>query len=231
MLSSEKSDSIELATFVKRFDMATLTRRERSRVTHQKIVEAAHRLFITQGYASTTMAQVAESAGVAVQTVYFVFHTKAALLARALDFAVLGKEEPRPPEEQPWYRAMTEAPEISEALYHLVTGVGEIMPRVIQLNLAARASDDPELARLMAETEAWRADGYRAILQVLQAKAPLREGLDPERATHLLLLYAGEDVYHFLVGTYRWSHDDWVDWTVAALLHELFGRASPAQHG
>jgi AcrR family transcriptional regulator len=211
--------------------MATLTRRERSRATHQRIVEAAYRLFATQGYASTTMAEVAESAGVAVQTVYFVFHTKAALLARAIDFAVLGWEAPRPPEEQPWYRAMRDAPGIDEALRHLVTGVGDIMPRVIPLNLAARASDDPELAGAMAESEAWRADGYRVILEILCAKAPLREGLDPERATHLLLLYVGEDVYQFLVGTYRWSHEDWVDWTVAALLHEVFRPTSSARHG
>jgi hypothetical protein len=33
------------------------------------------------------------------------------------------------------------------------------------------------------------------------------------------------------VGTYRWAHGDWVDWTVAALLHEVFGQASPAPDG
>jgi AcrR family transcriptional regulator len=209
--------------------VATLTRRERSRATHWRIVEAAHRLFTTQGYASTTMAQVAEAAGVAVQTVYFVFHTKAALLARAIDFAVMGKEAPRPPEEQPWYRAMQDAPGIEEALRHLVTGVGAIMPRVIPLNLAARASDDPELARVMAETEAWRADGYRGIIDILTAKAPLREGLSPDRAAHLLLLYVGEDVYHVLVDTYGWSHDEWVDWTVNASLHQVFGLEFPAR--
>jgi AcrR family transcriptional regulator len=205
--------------------MASLTRRERSRATHWKIVEAAHHLFSTQGYAATTMTQVAETAGVAVQTVYFVFHTKPALLARAIDFAVMGRDDPRPPFEQQWYRAMTDAPGIAEALRHLVTGVGTIMPRVIPLNLAARASDDPDLARIMAESEAWRADGYRAILEILRSKAPLRDGLDPERGAHLLLLYVSEDVYHFLVGTYGWPHDDWVDWTVAALLHEVFGLA------
>lgn len=161
--------------------------------------EAAHRLFTTQGYATTTMAQVALAAGVAVQTVYFVFHTKAALLARTIDFAVMGKDAPRPPEGQPRYLAMSDARGIAEALRHFVTGVGEIMPRVIPLNLAARASDDPELARVMAESEAWRADGYRAILDILRTKSPLREGLDPKRATHILLLYVGEDVYHFLV--------------------------------
>ena len=211
--------------------MATLTRRERSRATHWRIVEAAHDLFTRQGYASTTMGQVAEAAGVAVQTVYFVFHTKAALLARAIDFAVMGKETPRPPEEQPWYRAMRDAPGIDEALRHLVTGVGDMMPGVIPLTLAARASDDPELARVMAETDGWRADGYRAMLEILRGKAPLREGLDPERATHLLLLYVGDDAYHVLVDTYRWPHEDWVDWTVGTLLYQVFGRPSPAHHG
>ena len=83
----------------------------------------------------------------------------------------------------------------------------------------------------MAESEEWRADSYRVILEILRAKAPLRAGLDPERATHLLLLYVGEDVYHILVGTYRWSHEEWVDWTVAAVLHEVFGQASSARHG
>jgi AcrR family transcriptional regulator len=204
-----------------------LTRRERSRATHWRIVEAAHRLFTTQGYASTTIAQVAEAAGVAVQTVYFVFHTKAALLARAIDFAVMGKEAPRPPEEQAWYRAMRDATGIEEAVRHLVTGVGEIMPRVIPLNLAARASDDPELAGVMAESEAWRADGYRAIIDILSAKAALRGGLSPERAVHLLLLFVGEDIYHVLVDTYGWSHDEWVDWTVNTSLHQVFGLELP----
>lgn len=205
--------------------MASLTRRERSRATHWKIVEAAHHLFSTQGYAATTMAQVAEAAGVAVQTVYFVFHTKPALLARAMDFAVMGRDDPRPPQAQPWYRAMVAAPGIAEAVRHLVTGVGAIMPRVIPLNLAARASDDPELARVMAESEAWRADAYRAILEVLRTKAPLRDGLDPDRALHLLLLYVGEDVYHFLAGSYGWPHDDWVDWCVTTVLDQVFGVA------
>jgi hypothetical protein len=58
----------------------------------------------------------------------------------------------------------------------------------------------------------------------------LREGLDPEGATHLLLLYVGEDVYHVLVDTYRWPHEDWIDWTVGVLLSQLFGRASTAGH-
>jgi hypothetical protein len=46
-----------------------------------------------------------------------------------------------------------------------------------------------------------------------------------------LALYVGDDVYHVLVDTYRWPHEDWIDWTVGTLLQQVFGRASPAHHG
>jgi hypothetical protein len=48
--------------------------------------------------------------------------------------------------------------------------------------------------------------------------------LSPERATQLLLLYVGQDVYHVLVDTYGWTLDEWADWTVATLSEQLFGR-------
>ena len=184
-------------------------------------------LFCERGYAGTTMAQIAEAAGVAVQTVYFTFHTKAALLSRAYDFAVMGEEEPLPPEQQPWFAAMMAEPDVTEALRHFVMGVGEITRRVTPLYLAARvaADQDPETARVMAFHERWRADGYRQLLELLHAKAGFRPGLTLERATDLLLLFVGMEVYRVLVGTQGWSHEEWLDWTVATVAEQLFGRA------
>jgi AcrR family transcriptional regulator len=172
------------------------------------------------------MAQIAEAAGVAVQTVYFTFHTKAALLSRAYDFAVMGEEEPLPPEKQPWFVAMTAESDVTEALRHLVTGVGEITRRVTPLYLVAQvaADGDPDTARVMAFHERWRADGYRQLLELLRAKAELRPGLTLERATDLLLLFAGMDVYRVLVGSHGWSHEEWVDWTVSTVAEQVFGR-------
>jgi TetR/AcrR family transcriptional regulator, regulator of autoinduction and epiphytic fitness len=59
-----------------------LSRRESARATQWRMVKAAYHLFSDQGYAATTMAQIAEAAGVAIQTLYFTFHSKAALLPR-----------------------------------------------------------------------------------------------------------------------------------------------------
>jgi AcrR family transcriptional regulator len=218
---------------VKRSEPTKLSRRGRAKATHWRIVKAAYRLFCDQGYVGTSMAGIAKAAGVAVQTVYFTFHTKAALLSRAYDFAVMGEDEPQVPQQQAWFRAMTAEPDVTKALRHFVTGVGEITRRVTPLYVVAQvaADGDPDTAEVMAFHEQWRADGYRELVKLLSTKAELRPGLSLERATDLLLLYVGMDVYHVLVEGRGWSHDEWIDWTASALGEQLFGRLTPKHPG
>jgi AcrR family transcriptional regulator len=217
-----------LMTAVKTPATTKPTRRDRARATRLRITKAAYTLFCERGYAGTTMADIAEAAGVAVQTVYFTFHTKSELLSRAYDFAVLGEGEPDgehlPPENQAWYAKMTAEPDVTKALRHMVEGVGAILTRATPLDTVVRASagSDPDTARVRAFHERWRADGYRAMLEILCLKSALRGGITPERATHLLLLHVGMDVYRVLVHDFGWTHDDWVDWTVATVAEQVF---------
>jgi AcrR family transcriptional regulator len=191
-------------------------------------MKAAYTLFCERGYAGTTMAEIAEAAGVAVQTVYFGFHTKPALLSRAYEVAV-GGEPPTIPEQQPWYAQMRAAPDIMSALRAFVTGSGEIMRRVTPLYFAARsaADADADAAKVMAFHENGRAVGYRDCLELLRTRAELRPGLSLERATDLLLLFVGPDVYHALVDGRSWSHDEWIDWTVSTVAEQIFARVAP----
>lgn len=53
--------------------------------TRREVVQAARRLFATQGYARTTMSRIAAEAGVSVQTVYDAVGGKAALVAALND--------------------------------------------------------------------------------------------------------------------------------------------------
>lgn len=76
----------------------------------------------------------------------------------------------------------------------------------------------------MAFHEDWRADGYRQVVDLLRAKAELRPGVDLERSTDLVQLFVGMDVYHVLIGDRGWSHGAWVDWAVAAVSEQVFGR-------
>ncbi|HEX6165458.1 MAG TPA: TetR/AcrR family transcriptional regulator, partial [Acidimicrobiales bacterium] len=55
-------------------------RREQAAQTRARILDTAGTLFGAQGYGQTTIRQIAESAGVAVDTVYATFGNKARVL-------------------------------------------------------------------------------------------------------------------------------------------------------
>ena len=48
-----------------------------------------------------------------------------------------------------------------------------------------------------------------------------RPGLTVERATDLLLLYLGMDVYRVLVSDFGWTHQEWVDWTAMTIAEQV----------
>jgi AcrR family transcriptional regulator len=201
------------------------SRRARAQATRQRIISAAYARFCEHGYAGTTMADVAAQAGVAVQTVYFTFHTKAELLAGAYEFAVLGSVNPLPPEAQPWYAAARDEPDFHRALRLLATGTGEIVIRAAPLETVVRAtaSSDPEAADVWAYHERLRADGYRGMVNLLATKAPLAEGMTVDRATDLYLLYLGPHPFRGLVVDHGWSNEAWLEWAIASIDRELFG--------
>jgi len=84
-------------------------RQKKARQTRRRILAAAAELFTRQGYAATTIQQVAEQADVAWQTVYSVFGTKAAILSAVFDVAVAGDDEPAPVAERPFVQAIKDA--------------------------------------------------------------------------------------------------------------------------
>src|SRR6476659_5520133 len=86
-------------------------RAERAARTRLRIAEAAYELFATAGYSATTMEAVANRARVAVQTVYFVFHTKPQLLVETLQIAGGGSEGTADVMARSWMQAGLAAPD------------------------------------------------------------------------------------------------------------------------
>ncbi len=199
-------------------------RRERARATRLRITKAATTLFCERGYTRTTMADVADAAGVAVQTVYFVFHTKTELLNSTYSLAVMGENDPAPPEMQEWYRQAVSEADVTSAVRLVVGGVAEILRRVAPLDQAVRsaAAGDPDAAAFLSHNEGMRADGYQAIVSFLHLKRPLRDDLTEERATDVMLLLLSPGVYRALAVERAWTHAEWVAWTSRALVEQLF---------
>ena len=222
---------------VKSPDRVGSPRRQRAQATRLRITKAAGVLFCERGYTGTTMADIADAAGVAVQTVYFVFHTKSDVLSSTYDLAVLGEGDPAPPQAQEWYRRAVSEPSVAAAVRALVEGAGEIVRRVAPLDLAVRtaAASDPDAARFLARNEDMRVDGYREMIDFLRTKSPLRANLSAERATDVLLLLVSPAAYRTLVVDRGWSHAEWVAWTSEALTAQVFdvhlGSAEPGPLG
>src|SRR5919206_1937219 len=76
-------------------------REEQARATRRTVVEAAGALFVEVGWSRTTIDAVARRAGVSRTTVFSSVGGKAALLALALDWALVGDDEPVPLAERP----------------------------------------------------------------------------------------------------------------------------------
>jgi AcrR family transcriptional regulator len=78
--------------------------------TEARLIAAASDLFVQRGYAATTLADVAEQAGLAPRTVYLRFSTKAELLRRCIGAAIVGDTAPVPLAERDWLAATMTAP-------------------------------------------------------------------------------------------------------------------------
>lgn len=207
-------------------DVKGLSRRERAERTRRAIVRAATAEFRASGYPGTTMAGVAERAGVAVQTVYFVFHTKPLLLTAAIDAAVIGEDDPVPPEFSPWWLEGTTTSDGRRAVELFVTNVATIESRAATLNRVAvsAALTEIEVVDVLSHHESMRVAGFRSYLESFVTRGLLRDGLDAAEATDVLLTLAGPEVFLAITEGRGWSVERYVAWTTDLLSSLLLAR-------
>jgi len=206
-------------------EVKTASRRDRARQTRLKIIRSAHEEFLERGYHGATMAAIARRAGVATQTVYFVFHTKAELISAAIDRAVLGEDDPTDPELTDWWVAMLGARTGAEALQHFVRGAGPLYARAAGISevLRAAARTDPDVHAIWRHHDQLQVEAFRRVIEAVIAKGSLRSGLNPVAATDILLTVYGDSSYLLLTTERGWTHDQAIDWacqTLPALLLE-----------
>jgi TetR/AcrR family transcriptional regulator, regulator of autoinduction and epiphytic fitness len=187
------------------------------------MVDAARELFVGQGYAGTTMDQIASTAGVAVQTVYYTFKTKGQLVIEALEQAAAGNDDPVPASERPWVREMFAASSPQRVLALAVEHGAGVYERVAALwpAINAAAATDPTVAHYWSVVVAARRAGQRAMAMRVAELGGLRTGLDAQRAADLAVVLVGPEVYTGLVHDAGWSVIDYRAWLFTALVHQL----------
>jgi AcrR family transcriptional regulator len=196
-----------------------LSRAERTRLTRRRIIAAAADLFLEHGYGATTLDRVAESAGVAVQTVYFHFGNKATLLKEALDVAAMGDDEPVALVERPWLETLKAEPDPVRMIQLWVANSRAIMERIAPLMSVIRGTigSDPDLAAQWSVNEQQRRTAFRALAQILDERGLLKHGLPVEDAADLAFLIDSVENYFLATGTLGWPPERW-ELTVISLL-------------
>jgi AcrR family transcriptional regulator len=187
-------------------------RRQQAGETRGRILAAAHELFVEQGYGRTTIADVAEAAGVAVETIYAAFRNKPTLLHRVWDIAVGGDEQDVHVLDRPEMRAVLTEPDLGNRLARFATVNTVIMRRTARLRLAVQgaAGSDPVAAALLVEIDGARLEAMgvhaRAAAATGQLAVPEKECRD--------VLFATTDgsLWHNLVEQRGWPDEQYVAW-------------------
>lgn len=198
------------------------TRRERAAATRRRIVEAASELFRERGYAATTMAEIARRARVAVQTVYFTFHTKTALLSAVADHAITGGDASEP-EQAKWVQQVLAERDPKRRIGLVVEGSAAVAPRMLPIIDAWQAaiSSDRAAAAEYRERLLSRRAFVRRVIELTQETGVLRRDLDPERAADMLFGMTTPEAYATFTQLLGWSPSVWIKWVTDTLVREL----------
>jgi AcrR family transcriptional regulator len=200
--------------------MATYTSARRQRqaeATRQDILQAARRLFVERGYASTTMADIAAEAGVAIQTIYTSCGSKRELalaLNDLIDAEAGVAELGRQLRETDDPRAIVAlGAKISRQIQERCGGLIEA--------LMSAAAVEPEAAAAVEDGMARHRAGTEIAARRLAKLGALREGITVPRAATTLAALSSLTLWSELRHRHGWSLDEgerWIEESTARLL-------------
>jgi len=202
----------------------TTKRAEQARATRRRIIGCARQLFLGQGYAATTLDQVAAAAGVAVQTVYFHFGNKRTVLKEVMDVAAVGDDEPVPLLDRPFVQAVADEPDPRRAVGIWLETSRAIFGRVAPLLSVVRdaAGADPEMAEQWRVNEGQRYIAHRSLAELLAAKGDaLRPGLTVDEAADVIFTLLSPEVYLLLTAVRGWPPARWQDWAADTIARAI----------
>lgn len=178
------------------------------------MVSAATRLFLTRGYAATTMRSIATEAGVSIGTVEAHFQTKARALKAAIDAAIAGDDVRTPMLEREWAdRArVARTPEDLLAVAAAVITASQHRSAGLVLAVFEAAGSDADLMALSTEMVTQRHGTASWIVEALARIAPLHPDLTTTAAVETLWLMMDPAVFVRLTRDRGWAEDRYRSW-------------------
>jgi AcrR family transcriptional regulator len=196
---------------------STNRRTEQALETKRLIVDAARRLFTTQGYGATSIAQIAQEAGVAVPTVYASVGTKPTLLRLLLDRI---DEEAGIGELAAELTSATDAKRVIALEVQITRQLAERCGDIIGA-LQSAAGVEPDLAGALAAGMERHRRGARATVGRLAKLGKLRSSVTEDDAAAIVATLCAPSVYATLTQEHAWTFDRCEEWLNATLRRQL----------
>lgn len=183
-------------------------RAEQAIVTRRAILAAASDLFVSAGYAATTVAQIAQRAGVAIDTIYATIGRKPVVMRELVEAAISGVDHAVPAEERAYVQQTVAAPTAREKFAAYSQGLVAIHRRLapIFLSLRTAAAADADCAALWTQISERRAANMLRFAADLRGTGEIRSDLsDREIADIIWTMNAAE--YFDLLTQRGWTPD------------------------
>jgi AcrR family transcriptional regulator len=193
--------------------------------TRRSIVSAATRLFVEDGYGSTTINAVAEAAGVSRKTVFTAVGGKLDLLKLTLDWSVAGDDQAVALSDRAAIRKLMDQPDARGVLSGLVALLVAIGTRVAPLYVALEvaASMDPAARDLVEESQRRRLDDAHKVVRRLRDLGALTTHITYQEAVDVVWLAMDPAIFDRLVRVRGWTAGRFEEWLVDALCRQLLG--------
>lgn len=205
--------------------------RPRDTAARRRILVAAERQLVSDGYATMTMSGMATEAGVAVQTLYLAYGSKVGVVSAVHDRTLAGDDAPVPLLERDWMARLAGMPTVDEAWALVMTHLSSTTVRVAPVHTAIQAaSADPEVGALLTDLRAQRHEFSRELAARLLTLPGARGAQVTDRVVDVIYALVGPETHDLFVTQRGWSVEEWRRWVHDAVLDELTatrGRAAP----
>ncbi|MHB8508451.1 MAG: TetR/AcrR family transcriptional regulator [Candidatus Dormibacteria bacterium] len=193
-----------------------------AQATRAAVVEAADELFGSGGYAGTTLASIAERAGVSVATVKLIAPTKSALLLEAFRARVRGVTGSAAASGRPAWQEMLEETDPVQLIRRWISLTASAHARMAPLFEVfwQAGPSEPELARMYEEASSNRRQEFGRVVDALAGLGALRVGLDAAAAIDIAWVINSPLTYRQVMGC-GWTKDDWEEWLVPTMVDQL----------
>ncbi|MDP9068985.1 MAG: TetR/AcrR family transcriptional regulator [Actinomycetota bacterium] len=214
-----------MAKPVKKRKYNSKVRQEQAEQTRTRILEAATRLFLEDGYARTSIRAIAEGAGVVPDTVYAAFGSKVRVLTALIDQRLVPDGAVASVRDRPDVQAIrTEQDQRRqlEMFAEIFTKISGDLRPVFEI-LRTASAVEPESAAVLKEMEAYRLQNMHIYAGWIAERGALR--CHVERAGEIMWALASPDMGRKLCDELRWSQAEHAGWLAETLIRTLLPSA------